>query len=584
MSDDGAGPSSAKRARNSRKVYKFNDEIDMKELEKILMDSDEEEVIYSESDEEFLPDSSKEESSEDDEITDTNEDSSPLEEVVTKKIPAKERKIVQPLPPHYMEDDVSSMKTFNFTKAREILVQPQGDSPIDFFNMLVDENFYKLIVEETNIYAEEVFLNSTLLATARISRWHPVTADELRIFFGLFLHMGTISLNRLQDYWKTNRLFSLPFFAKNMSRDRFLLIMRCLHFARNPRVGEKQPEDRLFKLRPLIDYFNNKMAEVYYPGQNLSLDESMVLWRGRLSFRQYIKNKRHKYGVKLYVLTEPDGTILKFAVYTGQLDDFGGTGHAANVVLHLMEGFLDSGHSLYMDNFYNSYDLALKLLIRNTYCTGTLRIDRKNLPAEVKTQKLKKGETIYRCSDDGVLVGKWRDRREVSFITTEFPNDMVTYRDKLNREKEKPKAIYEYNKFMGGVDRQDQLMAYYPCERKSLRWYKKLGFHILHMLLVNAYLLYKKKTNNKMSLYDFRINIIENLVPEKPQTLPTKNKNHTPLKNPVGNNGRVISRRCTVCYNTGKIRKETTFHCGGCENQPYLCIGQCFETYHAKMK
>lgn len=32
------------------------------------------------------------------------------------------------------------------------------------------------------------------------------------------------------------------------------------------------------------------------------------------------------------ILTEPDGTILKFTVYTGTLDDFGGKGHAANIV------------------------------------------------------------------------------------------------------------------------------------------------------------------------------------------------------------------------------------------------------------
>lgn len=65
------------------------------------------------------------------------------------------------------------------------------------------------------------------------------------------------------------------------------------HFARN----------RLYKIRPLINYFNNKMQQLYYPSKNLSLDEFMVLYRGRLVFKQYIKNKRHKYGLTLYMLT-----------------------------------------------------------------------------------------------------------------------------------------------------------------------------------------------------------------------------------------------------------------------------------------
>lgn len=183
------------------------------------------------------------------------------------------------------------------------------------------------------------------------------------------------------------------------------MYLRCLHFARNRGERDPKPEDRLFKIRPLIEYFNNKINEICYPGRNLSLDELMILWRGRLSFRQYIKTKRHKYGVKLYVLTKPDGTILKFSVYTGQLNDFGDKGHAANVVLNLMDGRLDVGHAVYVDKYYNSYDLLVKLLHHQTYCTGTLRVDRKHTPVEVKTQKLKKGETLFRCSEDGILVG-----------------------------------------------------------------------------------------------------------------------------------------------------------------------------------
>lgn len=60
------------------------------------------------------------------------------------------------------------------------------------------------------------------------------------------------------------------------------------------------------------------MNELYEPSKNLSLDESVVLWRGRLIFRQYNKNKRHMYGVKMYMLTEPWGLIHKIMIYSGQ--------------------------------------------------------------------------------------------------------------------------------------------------------------------------------------------------------------------------------------------------------------------------
>lgn len=89
--------------------------------------------------------------------------------------------------------------------------------------------------------------------------------------------MGTIKLNRLEDYWKTSKLFNIPFFLENMSRNRFMLLFRALHFSRNPQEGEVAPLSRLHKIQPLINYFNSKMEEIYEPSKNLSIDESMVL-------------------------------------------------------------------------------------------------------------------------------------------------------------------------------------------------------------------------------------------------------------------------------------------------------------------
>ena len=42
----------------------------------------------------------------------------------------------------------------------------------------------------------------------------------------------------------------------------------------------------------LVDHLNDTMKEIYVPDKDLSLDESMMLWRGRLVFWQYIKSKK----------------------------------------------------------------------------------------------------------------------------------------------------------------------------------------------------------------------------------------------------------------------------------------------------
>ncbi|XP_046976423.1 piggyBac transposable element-derived protein 4-like [Vanessa cardui] len=259
-----------------------------------------------------------------------------------------------------------------------------------------------------------------------------------------------------------------------------MLILRCLHFS-----SEISTEDRLAKIRPIVDHFNKKMNEIYYPGKQLSLDESMVLWCGRLQFRQYIKNKRHKYGIKLYVLAEPEGTVLKFQIYGGAGDDTSGIGHTQKIVLKLLEDKLDSGHSVYMDNYYNSYDLATKLLDRQTYCTGILNKNRKGNPIDLATVTLRKGENKSLFLN-GVHIGKWRDKRYVLYISTEHDNEMMEVTDKRGNVIVKPAAIIHYNKFMSGVDLQDQMVSYYPCERKTMRWYKNIFIHTLQMSVRNS--------------------------------------------------------------------------------------------------
>ena len=50
----------------------------------------------------------------------------------------------------------------------------------------------------------------------------------------------------------------------------------------------------------------------------LSVDESLVLFKGRLKFKQYIKTKRSLYGIKLYELPTSHGISLDLLVYSGK--------------------------------------------------------------------------------------------------------------------------------------------------------------------------------------------------------------------------------------------------------------------------
>ncbi|KAJ8976674.1 hypothetical protein NQ317_004757 [Molorchus minor] len=225
----------------------------------------------------------------------------------------------------------------------------------------------------------------------------------------------------------------------------------------------------------------NLFAEHFYPFANLVIDESLVLFKGRLRFKQYIKSKRHRFGIKLFLLCDCEtGYVLNIIVYTGKTTDieqFPDLGVSGSVVAHLIKPYLEKGHSLYTDNWYTSPTLSMYLHEHKTSSCGTVRPKRKCMPN--LTAKINKGETIS-MSTETLLALKWRDRREVHIMLTNKHEDKIIALDKKDfRTKEpikKPACIVDYNANMGAVDRSDMMLSSTECVRKTVKWYKKLFF------------------------------------------------------------------------------------------------------------
>ena len=253
-------------------------------------------------------------------------------------------------------------------------------------------------------------------------------------------------------------------------------------------------DDRLWKIRFLLNHLNNTTVDVYTPDKDLSLGESMMLWRGRLVFRQYIQNERHKYGVKFFELCTNEGFVLKTEIYSGtKFADIQSMGQTAAIVIHLMNPYLDKGYHAFTDNWYNSVPLTKYMSDRKTYITGTLRANRKHQPEAVSKKKLKKREMVFQSSDD-ITITKWKDKRDVRMITNAFVPEIVETVNQYGKTKDKPNVVDVYNQNMPGIDRPDQMLSYHSGLQKTIRWYKKVGVHIMEILLANAFYLHFKLT------------------------------------------------------------------------------------------
>lgn len=76
----------------------------------------------------------------------------------------------------------------------------------------------------------------------------------------------------------------------------------------------------------------------------------------------------------------------------------------------------------------------------------------------------------------------------------------------------------EYNAHIGGVDLMDSFIGQYRIRIKSRKWTTRLFYHLLDMIVINAWVLYKKVNTvkgklqkNIMKLADFRTELADTL-------------------------------------------------------------------------
>jgi hypothetical protein len=512
----------------------------------------------------------------------------------------------------WVEDDVplalpETVYFDEYPDEAKINIHFENPTPSDVYCHFIDEELWEFMAQETNRFAIQFLTGNEPSVKSRSKDWLPTTANEMKKFVGIMICMGLVQLPHINLYWSKNPLYGNPLIKQTMPRDRFLLLKKFWHFANN--LDAQVQDDRLGKINTIVEYLNSAFMDALTPGKDLVIDETMIPWRGRLIFRQYIKNKSHKYGVKVYKLCTVDGYTLRTVLYAGkgQQTRESNKGHTYDVVMELMgpfdqqnvhfDGFLNEGRSLTTDNFYTGIPIAEELLKHKTRLCGTINVNRKGLPKDLGKTTLKKGESKgFKCQH-GTKVMKWKDKRVVTMISTEVHHDSkLINTGKRNRKNEaimKPRCVLDYNSVKKGVDYSDQMSSYYTTLRKSLKWYKKVALELLTgTTLVNSWVVYEKLTNTKMPMLKFRELIARSLmgvdVPQRQTLTPPSKKRPHALGKSEGE-GKKKRRRCKGCYE--KIRRSSSSReadrktktvntfCKDCPGQPFYCL-TCFSEKH----
>ena len=299
---------------------------------------------------------------------------------------------------------------------------------LDFFTKYFTDKVWDLLVTETNRYT-----HANISSRPRSRAWNDVSVDEMKAFIGMLILLGIIKLPRLEMLWQnSNEYIGTPGIANVMSRNRFEQIFCLLHLADNTC---DPGNDKLYKVRHFATLLTSQFRSLYtLLHQQVTIDEAMIPFKGRLSFKQYMKAKPTKWGIKVFVLSDAtNGYVYRLQIYTGKdMESKTTAGLCSRVVLDLISGMEADGLHLFTDNYYTSPQLSLILYKKGVNKRGTARTNRKGFPKElIKTKREKqRGYHDYR-SNGPLLAVVWYDRKFVYFVSTmhcaTLNNSLPTY-------------------------------------------------------------------------------------------------------------------------------------------------------------
>ena len=449
-----------------------------------------------------------------------------------------------------------------------------------FMDPLIDD-----AVRFTNLEARRVITEYNR-AYNKQKKWIKVDRDEMEAFIGLHVIGGALKANHRSTESLWSERDGPPVFRATMSRERFLTIKRFF------RVDDRQrrdPNDPLSPVRVVWQQFVDKLQQFFVPNADLTLDEQLLEFHGRVKFRVYMKSKPAKYGIKIVWLCDSETAFaLNGVPYIGETTltaaEKENMSISEAISMKTMRPYLNKGHSVTADNWFTTPSLATNLADHDTSLVGTVRSNNRDLPPKAKTTAgRRKKSTEYFKSGNQILLSFWdKGTKPVLLLSTLHTTVDV---DSIDL----PEIVQHYNATKSGVDAMDRMVRYYTCKRKCFRWTYGFFCNMIDIALLNASIIMRKSDppSNEHS-NKFRYNFLTQVAYE----LVDKHLNHrlstSRLTKPVSTAMSLIglqttcerssvscdSRRSGRCKSCRREKdRKTTQRCSACG--AFVCILHC---------
>ena len=357
----------------------------------------------------------------------------------------------------------------------------------EILKLFLDEQMLSDIVTHTNVFIKEI-RDKVQKPT---NTYSDMTLMELDALLGVLITAGARKDNHLPAEEMFSNEFGCSLYRCAMSESRFSFLMRCLKFDEETTREERKKLDRFSLIREVWDAFIQHCRENYTPGEDVTVDEQLLAFRGRCKFKMYMPKKPAKYGLKLVLACDCSTSYMFNAIpYLGKgsIKKSKEINQGQILTLKLLEDYTNTGRTVTTDNWFTSLPLANALREVSMNIVGTVK-RKPYIPAimnEVcKTRKI--GTTAYLFHGDTTLVSyKAKKDKVVTLLSTLHHSIEFGHKNKST-------LLLYYNKHKGGVDTCDQLCANYSCSRQTRRWTICIFLGILNIACMNSYVIHNGK-------------------------------------------------------------------------------------------
>lgn len=398
------------------------------------------------------------------------------------------------------------------TRAHNIITHLPGSkgiarnakSGIECLNILLDEAIVETITRCTNIYIENIKERFERERDARNT-----DEREIKAFIGILYLIGVLRSSRknLHKIWDNSKGSGVEICYLAMSEKRFRFLLRCLRFDDIRNRSERRKIDKMAPIREIFERFLANFQRYFIASEYLTVDEQLLAFRGRCSFKQYIPSKPARYGIKVFALVDvKSGYTFNLEAYVGTQPEgpykFNNSGE--EIVLRLVEPVAYTNRNITADNWFTSVKLVKKLLDdkKLTY-VGTVRKNKAELPKEFLPDKNKEiKSSIFGFQKECTIVSYCPKKNKSVILISSMHHDNAI--DVETGDAKKPEIITMYNQTKFAVDRLDQLCEKYNVSRNTRRYPMVIFYDLLNITAINSLCLYKSNNwNKKVARSDF---------------------------------------------------------------------------------